>query len=243
MAARARVKKKDHEKLDFDNIEKVISLLEQAKPITKKEACERLNIAYSTARLAKIIEEHKHQKAVDEKRRAANRGKPASDFEIRQIIESYLEGDSIQAISQSLYRSTQFVRNIIDSVGVPQRKAGQTYAKFEPLPEQCISDKFEPGEIVWSSKYQATAEILKEVGKTVDDISNVYKIYVLEKIEEDCPFKNAINAPSIDGVGGFYANQPAYDLGKLSHLTKFGVNVRKALNATSTRASTGASGD
>lgn len=233
-----RVKKKEGEKLDAQNIERVISLLEQAKPITKKEACEILNISYNTTRLGKIIEEFKYQKALDEKRRAANRGKPASNQEIQDVIESYLEGESIQDISDRLYRSTTFVRNIVNSVGVPQRKGGQDYINFDPLPEQCISDRFEPGEIVWSSRYQAAAEVIKEYPYLCrDKLSRIYQIYILEKIEEQSPYFRPME------IGGFYANQPAYDLGKLTHLEKYGVNIRKALNAPKTRTSTGTSGD
>ena len=50
-----RVKKKDYENLTSSNIEKVIALLNPGsdtdKPITKKQACDVLNIAYNTARL------------------------------------------------------------------------------------------------------------------------------------------------------------------------------------------------
>lgn len=229
MAARG-VKKKEGEKLDAPHIEKVISLLEQAKPISKKEACSILNITYNTTRLNRIIEEFKHQKEVDNKRRAANRGKPAQDHEIKDVIEWYLEGDSKKDIAERLYRSVTFVTNIIDTVGVPQRKPGQTYVKYEPLPDRCISDKFEPGELVWSSKYQSVAEIIKEYPQLCEDKMNrLYQIYVLEQIEEQSPYFLPME------VGGFYANQPAYELGKLTHLEKYGVNIRKALNAPSTR--------
>ena len=51
MAISRGVKKKSHEKLDSANIQRVIDLLEQDEPITKKEACEMLNIRYNTTRL------------------------------------------------------------------------------------------------------------------------------------------------------------------------------------------------
>jgi hypothetical protein len=226
-----RVKKKEGEKLTPDNIQRVIELLEQAKPITKKEACEILNISYNTTRLGNIIEAHRAQIAQDAKRRAANRGKPAADHEIKDIIEWYLEGDSISDIADRLYRSSGFVKDIINKVGVPQRGAGQNYVSFEPLPEQCISSTFSPGDLVWSSRYLAVAEILKDRGLSADGLAKVYQIYVLEKIEEHSPFFTPRE------VGGFYANQPAYDLGKLDHLKAYGVNVKKALAASNTRKS------
>ena len=56
------VKKKDGEKLDDANIERVIGLLNQEKPITKKAACEALNISYNSTRLTRIIDEYHERK-------------------------------------------------------------------------------------------------------------------------------------------------------------------------------------
>ena len=57
MAGRG-VKAKSHEKLDDANVQRVIELLGGDEPITKKEACEILNIRYNTTRLQRIIDEH-----------------------------------------------------------------------------------------------------------------------------------------------------------------------------------------
>ena len=92
-------KKKSYENLTDSNIKNVISLLEAEKPITKKEACDILNISYNTTRLNKIIEEWKETQEYRAKRKAEKRGKPASDSEISNVIESYLEGDSISNLS------------------------------------------------------------------------------------------------------------------------------------------------
>ena len=51
------VKRKAHENLTDDNISRVISFLRQDNPITKKEACELLNIRYNTTRLQNIIDD------------------------------------------------------------------------------------------------------------------------------------------------------------------------------------------
>ena len=51
----AGVRQKKHEKLDETTLNKVVFLLEQPNPITKKEACEILNITYNTTRLNKIL--------------------------------------------------------------------------------------------------------------------------------------------------------------------------------------------
>ena len=76
--ARTTIKKKNYENLTAVNIEKVKSLLNPSssqKPITKKEACDILNIAYNTARLSKIIESYDEQRDYTKKRKASLRDK------------------------------------------------------------------------------------------------------------------------------------------------------------------------
>ena len=124
-------KKKSHENLTDSNIKNVISLLEAEKPITKKEACDILNISYNTARLNKIIEEWKENQEYRARRKAEKRGKPASDSEISNVVESYLEGDSISNIAKRLFRSSIFVKNIIQRVGVPEKGDGNY--SIEPI--------------------------------------------------------------------------------------------------------------
>ncbi len=62
MAAKRTVKAKDHEKLDDATIERVMALLNDEKPITKKAACEILNISYNTTRLGAIIDGYLERK-------------------------------------------------------------------------------------------------------------------------------------------------------------------------------------
>lgn len=228
--------KKDHEKLTSTNIAHVINLLEATPPITKKAACEILNISYNTTRLSKIIEEWKTEKAYDESRRAKNRGKPAADHEIQSIIEGYLRGDNVSEIAKRLYRPTLFVQNIIERVGVPTRPVGDDRYKEDLLPEACTAEIFSSGEIVWSAKWHRPAKIIAELtldylkGKPgiesrdylKEDGSRMYLVYVLEKIDEDVPGHFA-------GVstGGRYSYAYAYKLGKLEHLKQFGINLEK----------------
>ena len=78
------VKKKDYEKLSDSNIQQTVALLESGTQFTKKEACQKLNIAYNTTRLNNIIAEYKDKIAFQEKRRSQNRGKPATAYEITE---------------------------------------------------------------------------------------------------------------------------------------------------------------
>ena len=52
------IKQKSHEKLSPENIARVIEHLNADSPITKKEACEMLNIRYNTTRLQRIIDDY-----------------------------------------------------------------------------------------------------------------------------------------------------------------------------------------
>lgn len=219
----ARIKVKEHEKLDDENIAQVIALLEAAKPITKKQAYERLNIAANSARLQKIIDDYKERKARDERFRAEKRGTPATPQEIQEVIRGYLDGDSITSIADGLYRPANFVKNIIEKVGVPARNSGD-YFHPDLLPEQCVRDSFEEGQIVWSARYQALAIIIKE--RPSNSEYKVYQIYVIEAIEEVSPY-----FPHLDGYGGRYADQAAFDLGSLEHLKEHGVDVYKPFRA------------
>ena len=214
----ARVKKKDHEKLTQDNIRHIIELLSATNPITKKEACEILNISYNTTRLNNIIQDFEDKQNFRAKRKAQLKGKPASKDEIKSAIQSYLRGESVSEISQGMYRSAGFIRAILDRVGVPTRPVAIEERKgCAFLPDQCVAEEFTEGERVWSAFYHAPAI----VGKQYEDpmyeekyAGKCYSIYVLEESE-------SLN------VGGYHGASIAYDLGKLTHLEQHGVDTAK----------------
>ena len=235
----ARVKKKSHEKLTSQNIQHVISLLNptssQTKAITKREACSILNISYNTTRLDKIIEDYHEQKEYRSRRVSQNRGRPARPDEVQDIVKEYLSGENVSNIAKGLYRSPAFVKSLLEKIGVPQRPTKVEGRKQEYyLPEQCVADNFNEGEIVWSATHHAPAVIDKKLSKehqdskaglqTVDYISkygsDCYSIYVRQK-------PNTEDMWEMPEVGGFYAFALAYDLGKLKHLEEYGVDLQK----------------
>jgi hypothetical protein len=221
LAVKKGVKKQEHELLSDANIAKVIGLLEAEKPITKKEAYELLNIKPNPTRLANIIGEYLEKVENEKKRRAENRGKPASDFEVTDIVASYLAGDGIKEIADRLYRSADFVKKLIDRVGVPSAGTGEDYWNFTPLPEQCVAEEFEDGEFVWSSRHGRVAEIIRENGTSSNGIPcKVYQIFVYERIDWDKVEARYACTPT-GNFGGRYANIRAYDLGSLKHLKPF----------------------
>lgn len=201
-----RIKSKEHELLSDDNVKKVIDLLESETPITKKAACEILNISYNTTRLSTIIENYKAKKAKEAEFRARNRGKPATEYEIKTIIEDSLKGEPKTAIADRLYRPLYFVENIIESYQVPRREPGANFFKDVPLiPEMAVRESFKVGEKVYSARYQSLAivdHILVDAKKQV-----VYRIFLLD---EDLQHS---------------AYQPWWELASLEHLKQHGVNL------------------
>ena len=227
-----RLKKKDHENLSDTNIQKVISLLSGDSPITKKEACSILNIAYNTTRLQKIIDDFLETKAYREKRKSQNRGKAATREEVADTITRFLSGDPISEIAAGLYRSSGFIKSIIERVCVPQKEEGQ----YDYLPEECVAESFEEGEIVWSAKYHGPAIIRAELSVDYQaeragyqDVNyekkygvKAYNIWVIEKVDDDYSDRWTTATG-----GGFSSTQLAYDLGKLSHLKEYGVDLSR----------------
>jgi transposase len=196
MAAK-KVKKKEHEKLDDATIARVIELLSKTPPITKKDACEILNISYNTARLNRIISEFEDRKAYEEKRRKENRSKPISISEKKYIVISHLKGDSIASIARALYRSPTTVKTIVENLNLPNNERGGYWCPAL-IPEEALKEDYAIGELVWSARYGCLAEVCGEV-QTSALHGKVYRIWVYGKHHE-------------------FASQPWYELASLDIL-------------------------
>ena len=234
-----RVKKKSHENLTSQNIKHVLTLLnptdKKSKPITKREACSILNISYNTIRLDKILVDFHEQKEYRARRVSQNRGRPARPDEIQDIVREYLSGENVSNISKGLYRSPSFVKSILEKIGVPQRPTQLEARKQEYyLPEECVAEDFDVGEVVWSATHHAPAVIDKRLSKEHQDSKpGIQTVDYIEKYGADCYSIYVRQKPStediwdIPDVGGFYAFALAYDLGKLKHLEEYGIDLAK----------------
>lgn len=204
MATRA---KNENERLDDAHMERVIDFLDpkEGKSGTKKEACQILGIAYNTTRLASLIEKYKEKKAYESKRRGELRGKPATNEEIIYIIGEYLEGATVDSISNSTFRPSGFIKRILEDNAVPIRQSSHDYFRPELIPDGAVRDRFTVGEVVYSSRYDSIARIDSE---QVDSRYGwVYRIYLLaDKWQQS-------------------AYQEATELASLEHLRKIGVMV------------------
>ncbi len=213
------IKAKTHEKLTETNIAHVIELLSAEKPITKKEACSILNISYNTTRLARIIQEHKETVEFRERRKAYNKGKGATEMEIKQVVNFYLDGSNVSDIAKSLYRSPAFIKAIIDRLGIPQKLAMTDYAgrRSAMLPEQCVAEEFEEGERVWAVRQNYPAVVQRLLGTDKKTGVNTYLVCTIEATQED--LKDTY-FPHLSFAGKQYC-LASYEMGSLRHLQKY----------------------
>ncbi len=191
------------------NISRVIRLLEPqeegVKPITKKDACQILGMAYNTTRLGTIIENFKANQARSAKRRAELRGKPATKEDIVYIISEYLAGETVDAISKMTYRSPTFIKKLLEENNVPIRVPGHSYFSPELVPEGAVRERFKVGEVVYSARYDSTARI--EAEQKSEKYGFIYRVWLLNE--------KWLQA----------AWQEAYELASLEHLRELGVRI------------------
>jgi len=197
----------EQERMTDTNLQRVIGLLDPkvpgTKPITKKEACNILGMAYNTSRLDGILQQFKDKQQRDSERRAALRGKPATQDETAYIIKEYVQGETVEAISRSTYRGTDFIKRILETNHIPRRNSSHDYNRPQLIPDGAVRDKFEIGEVVYSARYDSTAKIVGEQAHPV--WGWVYRIWLT-------------NDKWLQ-----YAYQPACELASLKHLEALGV--------------------
>jgi len=171
----ARVR--EEEKLDKQTMLKVIGLLEQEKPITKKAACEILNISYNTVRLGKLIEEFKAKEENSKKRRAKLRGTPLSKGELALIAQAYLTGESIASISELTFRSAPLIKKAVESLNIPIKDADRSYHRPYDIEPSAMAEDYTRDDLVYSARYQCPALVDKMYKMTPE--GPLYNIYLL----------------------------------------------------------------
>ena len=217
-----RIKK--HEQITQANITKVIELLnptDGSKPITKKEACGILNIAYNTTRLGNIITEFNETMEFRAKRKAQNKGKAATPQEIKTTVGLYLEGSNISDIAKALYRSPAFVKGIIERIGVPQKLSMTDYEgrRNAMLPEQCVTEEFQAEERVWAIRQNYPAIVQRELRPEQAE-ERGYKVYLVNTIECTQEDLKDTYFPHLEHAGKQYC-LASYEMGSLRHLQEY----------------------
>ena len=207
--ARKRKTELEEERMTDSNLSRVIRLLEPTeegkKPITKKDACQMLGMAYNTTRLATIIEQFKERQRRTAEQRAKLRGKAVTKDEKIFIIQEYLTGSTIDAITKSTYRGVTIIKQVLDEYSVPLRIPGQNYFNPQLIPDGAVRDKFEVGEVVWSARYGSLAKIYSE--KLDPKHGHIYHMWLM------------------DDKWRQYCWQPHYELASLQQIRELGVQV------------------
>ena len=212
------IKTKKHENLTETNIQHVYELLNQDNPVTKKEACSILNIAYNTTRLNKIIEDHLDTVEYRERRKAQNKGKGATEAEIKQVVNLYLDGSNVSDIAKALYRSPAFIKAVVERLGIPQKLPHTDYEgrRNAMLPEQCVAEDFEIGEKVWAVRQNYPA-VVKELHSTSEDGTNFYLVDTIECTQDE--LKDTF-FPHLEYAGKQYC-LASWEIGSLRHLRNY----------------------
>jgi hypothetical protein len=208
MATRKR-SASEEELMTDANLARVIRLLEPTeegkKPITKKDACQMLGMSYNTTRLGTLIDEYKQKQIRTAQRKSQLRGKPATQEEKVYIISEYLNGETVDAISKMTYRSSRFIKDVLEGNSVPIRVPGSSYFSPELIPDGAVRDRFRVGEVVYSSRYDSIARIDAE--QKSPKYGFVYRIWLLS----DRWLQSAY--------------QEASELASLEHLRELGVKI------------------
>jgi hypothetical protein len=201
----SKVRKKEGEKLDDSNVQKVFELLSRTEnPISKKEACELLNITYNSSRLQKIMEEHVERVNYISARKKALRNTPVDILDKKFMVESYLSGVSLSEISDSTFRSTDIIKKVLRGYNIPLRSGSVDY--FHPVEVEEFAEDYVSGDLVFSARYNSVAKVCLEV-ESKNSISKTYRIWVYGSIMQ-------------------FAYQPAHELADLRKLQKeLSINV------------------
>jgi len=141
-------------------IRQVIWMLKAGK--TKKACCEHLSIAYNTKRLDTIVEEFKAGIEREERLKKEVRSKPIDEPTKKLIIDSYLKGEAISNLAESLYLTPQKIKQVLIEGNVPIRARSKKGEAQVGHIVQDLDKKFVKGEKVFVAKYNGFA-IVKEI--------------------------------------------------------------------------------
>lgn len=200
--------KQENDKLNDANLDVVIEMLNPSDPLTKawtkKECCTFLGIAYNTARLTKLIEEYQDKTQYEKECKAKKKGTAATSEEIKFTIQEYVDGSTIESIAKALYRGTAFVKSVLAKNNVTMRPISHSYFAPELVPEEAARDRFNIGDIVYSTRYNVNAKVCLEEKHPTHGY--VYRVWLMGDCQQ-------------------FAYTAAYDLASLDHLTNLGVKI------------------
>lgn len=152
---------------------------------TKKAICEHLGIPYNTKRLDTIINDflEKEERIVRLKKAAKN--KTFSESEKKSIAKEYQDGESISAIAQRNYISSQKVKSFLLELGVPIRSRKKSAPAQTDHVVQDLDIRFSKGDRVFHGPTNSFATI----EQSLDEEYIEYLQQGIQKYVEIIPFE------------------------------------------------------
>lgn len=195
-------RKKNASDISDETFKKVLEHLENGG--TKKAACEMLGVS-SNPTMERLIEEWRDNQRISAEMRKKKRGTPIEGVELANVIDSYLSGESYEAIADRFYRSVAMVKSVLARHGALLRVNGEIDPLVPPeIPEEAMKEVFEVGEHVWVPGYQCIGEIRK----ALDNPVGAYRVFLLSESRQH------------------NVNYMYWDLASVKHLEDLGVNVK-----------------
>jgi len=156
MAAKKQVKS---EEISEAKIRQAIWMIKAKK--TKKAICEHLGIAYNTKRLDNIINDflEKQERIVKLKKQAKT--KVFTENEKKQFAKDYQDGESVSAIANRNYISSQKVKGFLLELGIPIRARKKNAAAQTDHVVQDLDIRFSKGDRVFHGPSNSFATVLK----------------------------------------------------------------------------------
>jgi hypothetical protein len=188
------IRQQEGEDFSPAKVAEIISLLDAEKPITKKDACAKLGMAYNTGRLSKIIDTYKEEQAYHEKRRKELRKQPLTTEDYSYIVSSYLEEANLTIIAETTHRSLTVIKRVLERFNIPLRSSATSYQNPIYLADNSISQEYAKDDLVYSARYDEPAYVCK---KLTDE---TYRIWLLKSDQ--------------------YSIQPYWELGDLRKIQK-----------------------
>ena len=174
----------------------------------------------------------KKRKRIEKKGNHKTKAKqqPKTKWQMR-LLDSYLATPS-----QKSQRGCSDLQDLSKPLSNVQEFPKKEKGTYDYLPDECVAEDFANGEIVWSAKYHGPAIIKQELSidyqaekPGIKDVNyekkygcKAFNIWVIEKIDDDYSDRWTTATG-----GGFTATALAYDLGKLTHLEKYGVDLSR----------------
>ena len=186
-----------------DVMPEVIALLEAEKPITKKAACEKLGIAYNTTRLESLIQEYKDDLDRVKIRKQQTRKQAITQNDVQEWAKDYLvNGMPINEIAEYAYRTPLVVKTWLERFGALLPKTSPDPINPDFVPDACVSDAFEVGELVYVNGYCSFGIIKKEIASKTAEAAG-FKAYQILLLGETRQFVHYMSCEicSIEHLG------------------------------------------